>query len=117
MVNTRSNSKVSKNEDCKKDIITNKKATKTSSSGLDSIICDGKHQNKKQKKSHAPPDDDEINSDEEEYFIEVQDIPANKLDEEFMEKCYAYGLPFNSNTAAAFVSSAFVLNAFAPVPT
>ena len=94
MVNTRSKSKNSKNEDCKKDIITNKKSTKTSSSGLESIICDGKHQNKKQKKSHAPPDD-EINSDEEEYFIEVQDIPANKLDEEFMEKCYAYGLPFS----------------------
>ena len=75
----RSNSKVLKNEDDKKNIIINKT----------------KHQNKKQKKSHAPPDDDEINSDEEEYFIEVQDIPSNKLDEEFMEKCYAYGLPFN----------------------
>jgi ATP-dependent Lon protease len=75
----RSNSKVLKNEDDKKNI----------------IINTTKHQNKKQKKSHAPPDDDEINSDDEDYFIEVQDIPANKLDEEFMEKCYAYGLPFN----------------------
>lgn len=75
----RSNSKVLKNEDDKKNIIINKT----------------KHQNKKQKKSHAPPDDDEINSDDEDYFIEVEDIPVNKLDEEFMEKCYAYGLPFN----------------------
>ena len=81
MVNTRSKSKISKNEECKKDIIINKNSDK--------------YQNKKQKKSHAPPDDDEINSDDEDYFIEVQDIPANKLDEEFMEKCYAYGLPFN----------------------
>jgi ATP-dependent Lon protease len=75
----RSNSKVLKNEDDKKNIIINKT----------------KHQNKKQKKSHAPPDDDEINSDDEDYFIEIEDIPVNKLDEEFMEKCYAYGLPFN----------------------
>ena len=81
MVNTRSKSKISKNEDCKKDIIINKNSDK--------------YQNKKQKKSHTPPDDDEINSDEDECFIEVQDIPSNKLDEEFMEKCYAYGLPFN----------------------
>ena len=96
MVNTRSNSKVSKNEDCKKDIIINKNTNKSSGQGCrSSLNLEGKHQNKKQKKSHAPPDDDEINSDEEEYFIEVQDIPANKLDEEFMEKCYAYGLPFN----------------------
>ena len=85
MVNTRSKSKISKNEDCKKDIIINKNSDK----------YQNKHQNKKQKKFHAPPDDDEINSDDEECFIEVQDIPANKLDEEFMEKCYAYGLPFN----------------------
>ena len=93
MVNTRSNSKVSKNEDCKKDIIIIKNTSKTSSSGLQASMSE-KHKNKKQKNFHQPPDD-EINSDDEDYFIEVQDIPSNKLDEEFMEKCYVYGLPFN----------------------
>jgi ATP-dependent Lon protease len=77
MSNRRSKNKVTKNEDCKIDMINNK-------------------QTKNKKKSVPPPDDPdenmEIDNDEMIKILEV--MPNNKLDKEFMEKCYVYGLPF-----------------------
>jgi len=53
-------------------------------------------QNKSNKKKSIPPPE-EPEDDNEEYLLEqvVSSIPSNKLDEEFVEKCYAYSLPFD----------------------
>jgi ATP-dependent Lon protease len=80
MINTRFNNKNTKNEDLKKDANTNSNnKTKEKS-------------NKKVKKSIPPPDNNDTDDDEIDFEIIK---PSNKLDEEFMEKCYVYGLPFN----------------------
>jgi ATP-dependent Lon protease len=77
MSNRRSKNKVTKNEDCKKDMINNKQKINI-------------------KKSLPPPDDpnENIEIDDGEILNILDEIPKNKLDKEFIEKCYIYALPF-----------------------
>ena len=50
------------------------------------------------KKTYIPPPEEESSDDNTNDIIcssEIASIPSSKLDEEFVEKCYAYSLPFN----------------------
>lgn len=68
------NSKVQKNSDQNSDI---------------------KKKTAKKKSIPPPPESDSENNDEFDHDVQIVSIPSNKLDEEFIEKCYAYSLPFD----------------------
>lgn len=86
------NKHINKVEDCSKD--RKKQNNKNNKNNTN---------NKNRKKSIPPPDrpdspdspDKEDENYDDESFLNMIPMPTSKLDEEFMEKCYTYALPFD----------------------